>query len=58
MDNEDLSNLSNKELIKYANSVLDHRYNKGHAWHIDYIMIEIVGEFTKRLENKKKEVLS
>jgi len=58
MDNKDLSNLSTKDLIKYANSVLDHRYNKGHAWHIDYTMMAIVSEFANRLENKKKDVPS
>ena len=55
MDNEDLSNLYNKELIKYVTSVLDHRYNEGHAWHIDYTMIAIVAEFVNRLENKKDD---
>ena len=54
MDDRDLSSLTNQELIDYVNSILDHRYNKGHAWHIDYTMIAIVDEFIKRLSEIKK----
>ena len=58
MDNEKLHDLSDTELIKYANSILEHRYNKGHAWHIDFTMMAVVGEFINRLKDKKKYDLS